>query len=62
MILKKIAKHAWNVFSSLVGSPYEQQARNLDLDKVDPLLRGPENPTTNRKVYRANKVSSEKLA
>jgi hypothetical protein len=60
MILKKIAKHIWNIFSSFVGAPYEQQAKNLDLDKVDPTLRGPENPKSDRKVYRANKVSSEK--
>jgi hypothetical protein len=60
MILKKIAKHIWNIFSSLVGAPYEQQARNLDLDKADPMLRGSENPKTDRKVNRANKVSSKK--
>ena len=60
MIFKKIAKYIWNVFSSLVGAPYEQQAKNLDLDKVDPMLRGSQNPKSDRKVYKPNKVGSEK--
>jgi len=48
----------WNFF---FGIPYETQAEKLDLDKIDPLLRGPNSEKSKYTVYRANKVqSSEK--
>ena len=56
-VLKKIAQTTWNIFSSLFGVPYEKQARNLDLDKVDSIFRGPNNDKSNKKVYRANRAS-----
>lgn len=57
-LLLKLLQSSWDFLSYFFGFPYEQQAKNLDLDKVDPTLRGPENPVSDRKIYRANKVSN----
>lgn len=54
----KIIVGIWDAVFYIVGAPYEQQAKKLDAEKVDPLFRGPENPKTDHKAYRANKVSN----
>ncbi len=38
---------------------YEKQATKLDLDEMEPTLRGPENEKTTHQYYRANKVGTE---
>lgn len=43
----------WNFLSLFFGFPYEEQAKKLG----DWNARGEDNPTTDRVVYRANKVS-----
>lgn len=45
----------WNFLSFFFGFPYEQQANKLDLKKVDPLFRGPQNDKTPHKIYRPNR-------
>ncbi|MDQ7043926.1 MAG: hypothetical protein Q9M40_00960 [Sulfurimonas sp.] len=50
----------WDFFFFFFGMPYEKQAEKLDLDKIDPMLRGPNTKKPNYTVYRANKVQSPK--
>lgn len=49
----------WDFVFFFFGFPYEAQASKLKLDKIDHILRGPENEKTTRKIYRANKVSKK---
>ena len=46
----------WDFVFYIVGAPYEQQAKKLDAQKVDPIFRGPINEKSDRTVYRANKA------
>ena len=57
----KLLIGAWDFAFYIVGAPYEQQAKKLDAQKVDPLFRGPANKKSDRTIYRANKTGkSEK--
>lgn len=49
----------WDFAFYILGAPYEQQAKKLDWDAKDAAFRGPKNPKSNKKHYRANKVSKE---
>ncbi len=50
----------WDFIFFFFGMPYEKQAEKLDLDKIDPTLRGQNTGKTKYQVYRANKVQSPK--
>lgn len=50
----------WDFVFFFFGMPYEKQAEKLDLNKIDPTLRGPDTDKPKYQVYRANKVQSSK--
>ncbi|HIP20595.1 MAG TPA: hypothetical protein EYG70_05675 [Sulfurimonas sp.] len=50
----------WDFVFFFFGMPYEKQAEKLDLNKIDPTLRGPDTDKPKYQVYRANKVQSPK--
>lgn len=56
--IKKILIGTWDTVFYVLGSPYEQQAKKLDSEKIDPLFRGPVNEKSDQKVFRANKTSN----
>jgi len=47
----------WDFVFLFFGVPYEEQAKKYDLSKIDPDLRGPDNPKTSHTIYRANRAS-----
>jgi CBS domain containing-hemolysin-like protein len=49
----------WDFIFFFFGFTYEKQATKLDLDEMEPTLRGPENEKTGHQYYRANKVKKE---
>ena len=55
--IKKFLIGVWDFIFYFIGAPYEQQAKKLDWDEKDAAFRGPENPKTKKKHYKANKVS-----
>jgi len=46
----------WDFVFFFFGMSYEKQASKLNLEVLDPTLRGSENEKTTHKIYRANKV------
>jgi len=58
--IKKNFIKVWDLAFYVLGAPYEQQAKKLDWDENDTAFRGPQNPKTKKKHYKANKVSKEK--
>jgi hypothetical protein len=57
----KIIVFIWDFVFFFFGMPYEKQASKLKLDELDPILRGRENEKTTHIIYRANKVSKQKV-
>lgn len=55
-LITNISRAIWDGMSYFFGFPYEEQAKKIDSEKMDPALRGPENPVTSHQAYRANKV------
>jgi hypothetical protein len=53
----KIMVGIWDFIFFFFGFTYEKQAEKLDLDKMDDIIKGPENKKTGHQFYRANKVS-----
>lgn len=47
----------WDAISLFFGFPYEKLATKLDLNGMDPSIRGPENKKTPHTTFRPNKVS-----
>ena len=48
----------WDFIFFFFGMPYEEQAGKLDLEKIDSVLRGPENEVTKHQFKRANRASN----
>ncbi len=57
--IRKIFVGVWDFIFFFFGFTYEKQATKLDLDEMEPTLRGPENKKTTHQYYRANKVGTE---
>jgi len=57
--IKKFFIRIWDIAFYILGAPYEQQAKKLNWDEKDEAFRGPQNPKSKKKYYRANKVSKE---
>jgi hypothetical protein len=55
----KIIVGIWDFLFFFFGVTYEKQASKLELDKLDPIIRGHENEKTTHQIYRANKVSKQ---
>jgi len=55
--IKRFFVVIWNILSLFFGVPYEEQSKKIKLDENDADMRGSKNIKTNKKVYRANKVS-----
>ena len=58
--IKKFFVGIWDFFFFFFGMPYEEQAKKLDLKKLDSVITGPKNEETGHQIYRANKVSNDK--
>jgi len=54
-----IISKIWNFIFIFFGITYEKQAKEVDFENLDPLMRGPENEKSTHKIYRANKVSKK---
>jgi len=48
----------WYFFFLFLCLPYDEQAKRLNLDDIEPVMSGPENEKTTHQFYRANKVSN----
>lgn len=58
-IIKVIVKFfvfIWDFIFFFFGMPYEKQASKLDMQKHDPLMRGPKDEQPKYTVYRANRA------
>lgn len=58
-VIRTLIIGIWDFFFLFLGVPYEEQAKRLRLDDIDPLMTGPENEKTTHQFYRANKVSND---
>ncbi|MDQ7044412.1 MAG: hypothetical protein Q9M32_00660 [Sulfurimonas sp.] len=47
----------WDFIFFFFGMPYEKQAKKLDLEKIDSVLRGPQDEKTSHQIYRANRAA-----
>ena len=59
-IIKLVVKFVvfiWDFIFFFFGMPYEKQASKLDMQKHDPLMRGPEDEKPKYTVYRANRAA-----
>ncbi len=57
--IRRVVIGIWDFFFLFLGVPYEEQAKRMNLDEMEPTLWGPENEKTTHQFYRANKVSRE---
>lgn len=58
-LIKKLCIKVWDFIFFFFGMPYEEQAKKLKWDEKDTAFRGPDNPKTNKRYYRPNKVSKK---
>lgn len=56
---QRVVLGVWDFFFLFLGVPYEEQAKRLKLDDLEPTFWGPENEKTTHQFYRANKVSND---
>ncbi len=58
-LIRRFFLGIWDFFFLFLGVPYEEQAKRLNLDGIEPVMSGPENEKTTHQFYRANKVSND---
>jgi len=57
--IRRVILGIWDFFFLFFGVPYEEQAKRMKLDEIEPTLWGGKNEKTTHTFYRANKVSKE---
>jgi len=58
-VIRRFILGVWDFCFLFLGVPYEEQAKRLRLDDIEPLMSGPDNEKTTHQFYRANKVSND---